>query len=131
MLTDLQKRFAAFFLGCIPTRTSLAYLAYTLGLKPNKQLLKYMGYIALIPATGFAAIYLTGSRKTGPEVANGEIWWDYLRPVHSALYYTFAMLAINGHPNAWFCLALDGFIGLDSFILYHLNEGNFPKVFRF
>ena len=79
-----------------------------------------MGYIALIPAIGFAYIFITGSRKTGAEVFGDKIWWNNLRPVHSLLYFIFAYLAINASTKAYIPLLIDVIIGLVSFLVYHL-----------
>ena len=110
------KRILIFLFGCITVRLLLVYLAKTL---PTKYL-KYMGYIALIPAIGFAYIFITGSRKTGAEVFGDKIWWNNLRPVHSLLYFIFAYLAINASTKAFIPLLIDVIIGLVSFLVYHL-----------
>ena len=110
------KRILLFLFGCITVRLLLVYLAKTL---PSKYL-KYMGYIALIPAIGFAYIFITGSRKTGAEVFGDKIWWNNLRPVHSLLYFIFAYLAINASTKAFIPLLIDVIIGLVSFLVYHL-----------
>ena len=115
MLTNIQKRIFLFLCLCITSRILITYMAKTV----NPIYLQYMGYIALIPAFGFAYIYLSKSRKTGPEVFGDKIWWNSLRPVHSVLYGLFAYNAINKNPNAWIFLALDVTIGLVSFLTYH------------
>jgi hypothetical protein len=92
------------------------------------QYLPILGYIALLPAIGFFYIYVTGSRKTGLEVGGGKIWWNYLRPLHSILYFLFAYNAITKHANSWKYLALDTFIGLVAFISYHYENDSFQKL---
>ena len=47
----------------------------------------YLGYLALLPATEFIYIYLTGSMKTGAESFGEKIWWNNLRPIHSILFF--------------------------------------------
>ena len=123
-MDNLQKRFALFLIGCIGTRTLLAYLAKTINIK----YLPYMGFVALIIAFGFAFIYLTGSRKTGGEVFGEQIWWNDLRPVHSALYFLFAIYAIQKRPFAWIYLAIDVILGLAAFLMFHWTNGDFAKV---
>jgi len=115
-MTDIQKRFALFLIGCIGVRSLLAYTAKNV----NDTYLKYMGYVALLPAIGFLYIYITGSRKTGAEVFGGKIWWNNLRPLHALLYFLFAYYAINGDRGAWIFLFIDVCIGLISFLTYHL-----------
>ena len=114
-MKNIYKRFLLFFLGCITIRSFLVYLATKL----DKQKLKYMGYLALLPAIGFIYIYLTGSRKTGAEVFGGKIWWNNLRPIHSLLYFLFAYLAISNNRNAYIPLLIDVILGFFSFIFYH------------
>lgn len=112
-MDNKTKRLLLFLLGCIPVRLFFVFLAYKF-----PKILPILGYLALIPATGFLLIFLTGSRKTGPEVFGGKIWWNWLRPIHSLLYFTFAYLAINKvHKYAWRVLLLDVLIGLVSFLV--------------
>jgi hypothetical protein len=90
--------------------------------------LQYLGYLALLPAIGFAYIYLTGSRETGKEVFGEKIWWNDLRPLHSLLYFLFAYNAIIGNKNSWIYLLIDVVIGLISFIIFHYRNGDFTKI---
>ena len=126
-MNEIQKRFLLFLIGCIGTRTLLVYLAFI----SNKTILRYMGFIALLPAIGFIYIYLSGSRKTGPEVFGDKIWWNQLRPIHSLLYFLFAYNAIVGNTNAWVYLLVDVIIGFGSFLLFHFYVGNFKEVINF
>ena len=115
-MDTLQKRILLFLVGCIGVRLLLVYIAKNIDIK----LLKYMGYITLIPAIGFIYIYLTGSRKTGPEVFGSKIWWNNLRPIHAILYLLFSYNAIIGNRNAWIYLLIDVLLGLISFLVYHV-----------
>lgn len=123
-MNTMQKRFALFLIGCIGSRSLLAYIAKI----ANPTFLKYMGYLALLPAIGFIYIFLTGSRQTGAEVFGEKIWWNMLRPVHSLLYFLFAYNAIIGNKSAWKFLLADVILGLISFITFHLHNGDFEKV---
>ena len=125
-MNNLQKRFLLFLIGCIGTRTLLVILAKN----ASEMYLKYMGYLALLPAIGFIYIFLTGSRQTGAEVFGGKIWWNNLRPVHALLYLLFAYNAILGRKNAWIYLLLDVIIGLISFLIFHFYNGDFSKVLK-
>jgi len=125
-MNDLQKRLLLFIIGCIGTRSLFVILAK----KASEQNLKYMGYLALIPAIGFMYIYLTGSRKTGAEVFGEKIWWNDLRPLHACFYFIFSYNAIIGNKSAWLFLLLDVIVGLLSFISFHYYNGDFSKAIK-
>jgi len=115
-MNNLQKRFSLFLIGCMGIRTLFVYIA-----KKYVKYLPYFGYIATLPAIGFAYIYFTNSRKTGMEVFGGKIWWNSLRIIHSILYALFAYNAILKNTYAWKFLALDVIVGLTGFVMYHSN----------
>ena len=123
-MNNIQKRFLLFLFGCIGIRSLFVYIAKNV----NTQFLMYMGYLALIPAIGFIYIFLTGTRQTGTEVFGEKIWWNNLRPIHGILYFLFAYNAIIGNKNAWVYLLIDVLIGLISFLIFHLYNGDFKKV---
>jgi hypothetical protein len=75
-------REVAFLVGCLGTRFAIAALSAT-DLSDGQR--KVFAAVALAIGTSFAAIYLMGWRKTGAE-AGGVIWWNNLRPIHSALW---------------------------------------------
>jgi hypothetical protein len=104
-------RIVLFLVGCIGSRLGLAYLAWWVSLFH----LKIMGLFALVPAIGFLTIYLTDSRQTGSEVFGDKIWWNSLRPIHSALWFLFALSALTGHRWAWMILLADVLIGLTAY----------------
>jgi hypothetical protein len=124
MMNQLQQRFLMFLIGCIGTRSLFVVIAKYV----NTEYLKYLGYLALLPAIGFIYIYLTGSRKTGAEVFGEKIWWNDLRPIHSILYFLFAYNAIIGNKQSWIYLLADVLIGLISFLIHHYMNGNFSKI---
>jgi hypothetical protein len=124
-MNNLQKRFLLFLVGCIGSRSVLVYVAKNVSVK----YLKYLGYLALLPAIGFIYLFLTGTRKTGAEVFGDKIWWNDLRPVHSLLYFLFAYNAIYGNSYAWKFLLADVILGLVSFLYFHYINGDFSKVF--
>ncbi len=123
-MNTLQKRFLAFLLLCIPVRIGFVFIAK----KVDKKYLPYLGYLAILPAIGFAYIYIFGKRKTGGETFGQKIWWNNLRPIHSILYFIFTYLALKKSNNAYIPLLLDVIIGLISFIIYHYNTGSFGKL---
>ncbi len=120
-MTQLQTRILLFLIGCIGVRSLFVVIAKTI----NRNYLKYLGYLALLPAIGFIYIYLTGSRKSGPETFGDKIWWNNLRPIHAILYLLFAYNAIIGNKEAWIYLLIDVVFGLISFLIYHYIKGDF------
>jgi hypothetical protein len=125
-MNTIQKRFLLFLIGCIGTRTLFVYAAKNV----DTTYLRYMGYLALLPAIGFFYIYFTGSRQTGAEVFGAKIWWNDLRPIHGLLYLLFAGTAIMGNKSAWMYLLVDVLIGLVSFLTFHYNNGDFIKLLQ-
>jgi hypothetical protein len=113
---DILWRVCLFMVGCMGTRFALTYLAKCIPLV----YLPIMGVPALAIALSFATIYAMGWRKTGPEVRGDRIWWNSLRPIHAALWFTFAVLAFAGRRDAWIALLVDTLVGLTAFVFYHL-----------
>jgi len=126
-MNNLQKRFLMFLIGCIGIRSLFVVIAKYI----NTKYLKYLGYMALLPAICFIYIYVTGSRKTGAETFGEKIWWNNLRPIHSILYFLFAYNAIIiGNKKSWIYLLVDVLIGLISFLIYHYVNGDFLTLLK-
>ena len=123
-MKSIQKRFLLFLFGCIPTRLFFVFVAKNI----SANLLPYIGYLALLPAIGFAYIFVTNSRNTGVEVFGDKIWWNNLRPIHSFLYFMFAFNAINKNTDAWIYLLVDVILGSISFLVFHYNNGDFIQL---
>jgi hypothetical protein len=114
-MNTLHKRMLLFLIGCIGLRSLFVVIAKTI----NMKYLKYLGYLALLPAMGFIYIFLTGARQTGAETFGEKIWWNNLRPIHALLYILFAYNAIKGNRKAWLYLLADVLIGLTFFLIHH------------
>ena len=125
-MNNLQKRFLMFLIGCIGVRVLFVIIAKNI----SPKYLKYLGYLALLPAIGFMYIYLTDSRKTGLETFGQKIWWNNLRPIHALLYLLFAYNAIIGNPQAWIYLLVDVLFGLTSFLIHHSVNGDFGMLLK-
>ena len=115
-MDTMKKRMLLFLIGCIGTRLLFVYVAKN----SSVQVLKYMGYLALLPAIGFMYIFLTGSRKTGAEVFGEKIWWNNMRPLHSLLYFIFSYNAIMGNRQSWVYLMADVTIGLMAWLVHRI-----------
>lgn len=123
-MNSFQKRFLLFLFGCIPTRLALAYIAKIIPIT----YLPILGYVTLVIAIGFTYIFLTNSRKTGPETFGEKIWWNSLRPIHALLYFIFSYYAINKIRSGWIYLLYDVIFGLLSFLIFHYRNGDFDKL---
>jgi hypothetical protein len=109
------KRLLLFLIGCMGTRLALVWAAYK-----YPGLLVPMGFFALAISIGFMYIYVNGLRETGVETFGEKIWWNDLRPVHSALYGLFAYMALNNmSEHAWKVLLLDVCIGFTAWLHHH------------
>lgn len=115
MITD-KNRIFVFIFGCIGLRLLLALIVKNL----KSIYLPYLSIISLIPAIGFLLIFVTGSRKTGFE-AGGKIWWNYMRPIHSLLYFLFSFYALNQDTNSWKILFLDAILGIFVKVIHILG----------
>lgn len=101
---------------CITLRILLVLLVKYI----NPVYLPLVGYVALIISSGFFYIYLSGSRKKG---ALGQtVWWNNLRPVHSLLYFLFAICAINKYDKSYIFLLIDVIIGIISFLTFRKSN---------
>ncbi len=123
-MNNIQKRFILFLFGCIGTRLLFVYSAKNVSLEA----LSYLGYLALLPVIGWLYILFIKPRDTGFEVFGEKIWWNSIRPIHIALYTTFAYLAINRNKNAWIVLLADVGFGLSVFLYHHYTSGNFNRL---
>jgi hypothetical protein len=120
----IQKRFLAFLLLCIPSRIIIALIAKYI----DNKYLPYLGYLAILPAIGFAYLFIYGKRKSGGETFGQKIWWNHMRPIHSFMFALFAYLAISKNKDSYIVLSIDVFIGLVSFLFYHYSVGSFSEL---
>lgn len=125
-MNNIQKRFLLFLVGCIGIRSLFVIVAKN----SPVNYLKYLGFIALLPAIGFVYIFFTGARQTGAEVFGEKIWWNNLRPIHALLYFLFAYNAIMGNTGAWVYLLIDVILGLLGFTIFHYKNGDFSKLIK-
>ena len=59
-MNELQKLFMLFLVGCIGVRILFVIIAKNINIK----YLKYLGYLALLPAIGFIYLHVTGIRNS-------------------------------------------------------------------
>lgn len=111
-----MNRIVLFLGGCMVVRAALAFAAYRLPLP----YVFWMAFPALLMATGFLVLFLFHLRPTGREVNYERIWWDRLRPVHAALYFAFAIFALQRKRIAYLFLLADWILGLLAFTGFHV-----------
>jgi hypothetical protein len=120
---SFKELFLLFIFGCMGVRLLLVYAAKNI----SRKYLPIMGYLAALPAFGFAYIYITDGRDNGR--FGQKSWWNVLRPVHAVLYGLFAWSAINKRTDSWKFLFADAILGLISFLIYHWSNGDIQKMY--
>ncbi len=115
-----QNKLYLFLIGCIGTRTLLAFLAYKL----SPEHLPYLGFFAFLVGLGLIYNYLFDTRIVAPESSdeNNKVWWNNFRPIHGILYLLFAYFATVKDKNSYVFLVLDVLIALLLFVLYKTNN---------
>ena len=116
-ITKQNLRVPIFLIGCLGARTGIAYLVKRFG--QGHRLL--IALLLVLPAIGFASIYLLGLRRTGGEVFGDKIWWNSLRPFHALMYFGAAAAVYFRKKNAYLLILLDTLVGLGAFCRFHLK----------
>ena len=108
-----------FLFGCIPSRILLIIIAKFIADK--KVTLPLMGFISLIISFVFAFLYMFNLRQGKQlETFGKDLWWNSVRPIHSALYLLFALYAIKGQQDiAWVFLLLDLLVAITAFVIHY------------
>ena len=73
-------------------------------------------------ALGFALIYIFKLRKVGRETMGKPLWWNHMRPVHSAMYFLASVLAMGGSHYAALPLAADVVVGAAASAVHYYNN---------
>ena len=124
-MNPAEKSKRLFFIGCVPARLLLAYIAYAVlknsDKSDNKTLLHAFVAVTFVIGVGFWTIYLNGWRKTGGETFGQQIWWNSLRSVHGSIYLLFSLAALLGYKDAWVLLFADVCLGVIA-ELHHNNS---------
>lgn len=124
-MNNIQRRFLLFLGACIPSRLLFVLLARY----GNQTIKKIIGVISFIIASGFVIIYFGKLRETGIETGGEKIWWNHLRPSHAIIYYLVFYNIFFANPmTAWKLLLIDVFIGLLSFLQFHISNNSFSKL---
>lgn len=104
-----ELRTMVLFTLCICLRNVLTLLAKW---KCGDQNIRYgLVFTAIVVSVFMGYIWWTGKRKTGWETGNELIWWNWLRPVHAAVWATFAYQMATQCTTAWKLLQADIWLG--------------------
>jgi len=100
-----EQRAALFWLGCMPARASVTYIAAT-AKGPTKNLLR-------VSAAGLGAVWLLQPKQLldYTDELQGPIWWKDERTIHGTLW------ALYAATDDWRALAIDTIFGGLNWIL--------------
>ena len=111
----MNKNILFYFIICIIVRFFIIVITY-LNFKTS-YIKNIISFIFLCIGTGFLYQYITKIRKKG--AFNQDIWWDYLRPLHSFIYIYSSYLLYKKDEKVFYLLLIDIIIGIGGFINYH------------
>uniref|UniRef100_A0AB39JB86 Uncharacterized protein n=1 Tax=Florenciella sp. virus SA2 TaxID=3240092 RepID=A0AB39JB86_9VIRU len=92
---------------CIIVRLFLATLTYFLYNSIYRLIFVVFYFLASI---GTMYLYFTKSRKTG--AFNQNIWWDFIRPIHSTMFFAIAFSLYNKFKYTYIIVIIDTLIGI-------------------
>lgn len=119
--SPVSTRALVFFLGCMVTRIGLVLLAALVD--PRSIWLPVLGIVGLLGGAGLLNAYLRKGPTAPGAVFGTRAWWNNLRPVHAAMYFAFAALALARVRLAWVVLAADAAIGAAAFLGHYYGPG--------
>jgi hypothetical protein len=103
------------FVACLAARI---VLVVAVKLTPSEWL-PWAGAVALLPVLGFAALFF-GIWERKREVFGQRIWWNAMRPIHTAILLAFAVMAFLRSKWAFVPLAIDVMVGTVAFAVQHV-----------
>lgn len=110
---DDKKRIIIFLCGCLVVRSFFILLAKV----GSPSVLKVMGIIALLISVGLMRQFFVNPTKPG--AFGGKPWWNNIRPVHSIIYFLFAIVAFTVYEKAWLLLLVDVLLGMTAFTIHY------------
>ena len=114
---ELKARMLAFLIGCIGIRLGFVVAAKKL----PENIVKWAALPASLLALAWILIYTFDLRPKGAE-AGGVIWWNQYRPIHAAMYASFAILAVTRTDLAYIPLLIDVIFGLYLFVRHYWKK---------
>ena len=97
------------FAVCIAVRLLFAY--FISGLKGK--MLQFSSIFGFAVAAGFILMIIVDRKEGG---FGQKVWWEKYRIIHSGLYLTFAILALNMSKFSYVPLLIDALLGILFFI---------------
>lgn len=96
-----------YYILCIIIRLFLASLTYFLYKSIYRIIFVIFYFLASI---GTMYLYLSKIRKNG--AFNQNIWWDFIRPIHSTMFFVIAFLLYNKFKYTYIIVIIDTLIGI-------------------
>ena len=116
-----------FSLICVPVRLAIVYIAWFGMRLSGYHVVRYaLGIAGLIIGSGFMYLHFSGLRPLS--VAGDDAWWN--RIVHSLFYLAFGVRALMKGKDAYLLLLADVVYGAGSFVVHHIGNGDFKKLFE-
>lgn len=103
------KLITILFAVCLLVRFSLSFFISRL----NGKWLQLSSILGFFIALGFIKMIIV-NRTQG--AFNQKVWWGNYRLIHAALYFTFAIMALNKHQLSYLPILIDTFLGMIFFI---------------
>ena len=111
----VYKRWLLFLIGCLGTRSAIAYAAYAIPI----DYLFLMGIAGVLLVLGLLRASLTNRTHGIEMLGQDKIWWQRWRYVHMTTWTLFSVLAFLKTKWAWMILAGDVGLAFLAFILHY------------
>jgi len=102
-----------YYVICIALRLFIAILVYFL-YKTNYRLIFVIFYLL----ASFGSLYLFFFKIRQNGAFNQNIWWDFLRPIHSILFFIISFLLYFKYEYTYIIIIFDTLIGIP----FHINK---------
>jgi len=102
-----------YYAMCIVVRLFIATIVFFL-YETNYRLIFVIFY--LLASLGSLYLFFTKNRNIG--AFNQNIWWDFLRPIHSILFFIISLLLYFKYEYTYIIIIFDTLIGIP----FHINK---------
>ena len=121
-----KERMLTFLIGCLGTRSLLAYIAYYAEDNNIDSLQILLGVLAIFIGIGFITIWLFGNELANDQLKvwkdkDDKLWWNNFRIVHGIIYILFGIFSLMEIQGAYKLLIIDLILGLLLWIMHHIK----------